>query len=91
MCAKELINKVKEIKELQQLIDEATTEMESLKDEVKAEMTAREVEEMDVDVFKIRWKSVVSNRFDSTAFKKTHADLYNQYNKASESKRFTIA
>ena len=91
MSTKDLTVKIRGIKELQRLIDEATTEMESLKDELKAEMNARSVDEMDVDVFKIRYKTVVSNRFDSISFKATHKELYNQYTKATESKRFTIA
>lgn len=87
----ELTEKVRNIKALQQLIDEATADMEALKDTVKAEMTNRKVDEMIVDVFKVRWKAVKSSRFDSGAFKSTHADLYNQYCKVTESRRFTVA
>jgi hypothetical protein len=32
--------------------------------EGREEMTAREVDEMIVDVFKVRWTKVISNRFD---------------------------
>jgi putative phage-type endonuclease len=39
---------------------------------------------------KISWKSVTSNRFDSTSFKKAYPDLYTQFAKPSESRRFTI-
>jgi len=44
-----------------------------------------------VDVFKIRWKVVKSSRFDTAAFKTTHAELYKQYLKEIESRRFTVA
>lgn len=91
MGTTELTSKVREIKEYQRIIEEATAEMESLKDEVKAEMTARNTDEIIIDVFKIRWQSVVSSRFDTTAFKTTHRELYEQYAKPTESKRFTIA
>lgn len=91
MSTTELTSKVREIKEYQRIIDEATAEMESLKDEVKAVMTAQNTDEIIVDVFKIRWKPVISSRFDSTSFKVTHKELYDQYTKATESKRFTIA
>lgn len=30
-------------------------------------------------------------RFDSVAFKKTHEELYKQYCKVTESRRFTVA
>lgn len=46
MSTTELSSKVKELKELQQLIEEATVEAEALKDQIKAEMTARSVDEM---------------------------------------------
>lgn len=41
-------------------------------------MTARDTSEIMLDMFKISWKEVVSNRFDSKAFKATHAELYSQ-------------
>lgn len=91
MSSNELTNKVKQIKELQQLIDEATAEMDGLKDSVKAEMTARNIDELAVDVFKVRWKPVQTFRFDLAAFKSTHVELYQQYAKSTESRRFVIA
>lgn len=91
MTNNELLTKVRELKGLQQMADELTAEIESLKDELKAEMTAEGKDEMTVDVFTLRYKSVTSSRFDSKAFKATHADLYNQYSKPTTSKRFTIS
>ena len=38
----------------------------------------------------VRWKSFITNRFDSKAFKKDHADLYSEYTLPSESRRFTV-
>jgi predicted phage-related endonuclease len=58
---------------------------------IKAEMNARGVDEIVVDVFKIRWKVVKSSRFDTAAFKATHAELYKQYTKETETRRFTVA
>ncbi len=87
----ELTSKIENIKTLQAMIDELTAEMEAVKDEVKAEMNAKGVDEMTVSCFKVRYKEVKSSRFDSTAFKKTHADLYEQYCKTTFSRRFSIA
>ena len=39
----------------------------------------------------VRWTSVLSNRFDTTAFKREHAELYKLYTKQTASKRFSIA
>ena len=90
MSQNELAAKIREIKSLQQLIDEANAEMETLKDEIKAHMTAEGTEEITVDLFKVRYQKVSSIRFDTTAFKKTHSDLYTQYSKPTTSSRFTI-
>ena len=54
-------------------------------------MTARGVAEMLVDVFKVRWTKVLSKRFDTAAFKATHAELYGQYVKEVETRRFSVA
>ena len=91
MSTKDLTEKVRSLKEPEALITEAQAEAESIKDELKAEMINRNTEEMMVDVFKIRYKRVMSNRFDTTAFKSTHRELYNQYIKQTESRRFTVA
>lgn len=91
MSTTEITTKIEDIKTLQRMIEDLTAEMESKKDEIKAEMTARNVEEMTVSCFKVRYTTVTTNRFDSTAFKKTHSDLYEQYTKPSTSKRFSIA
>ena len=87
MSTKDLTAKVRSLKELEALIAEA----ESIKDELKAEMINRNTEEMTVDVFKIRYKTVKSNRFDTNAFKSTHKELYSQYIKQTETRRFTVA
>lgn len=87
----DLLAKIRSLKELEKLISEAQEELDSIKDELKAEMTNRNTEELDVDIFKIRYKTVKSNRFDTTAFKITHKELYDQYVKQTESRRFTVA
>ena len=39
----------------------------------------------------VTWKTVTSRRFDSASFKLTHADLFNQYTKATTNRRLVIA
>lgn len=91
MSTVELTSKIENIKTLQRMIEELTAEMETAKDEVKREMETQGVDEMSVSCFKVRYKEVKSSRFDSTAFKQTHAELYAQYCKPTTSKRFSIA
>ncbi len=91
MSNSELTKKLYQIQELRRMSEELNTELETLTDEVKQVMTEQGVEEMTVDIFKVRYKTVVSSRFDSKAFKATHEELYNQYSKPTASKRFTIS
>ena len=79
----EIRNFENEIKQMQEVVD-------SLKDELKNEMTARGVDELDTGTFKMSYKEVVSNRFDSKSFQKDNEVIYKAYLKESVSKRFTI-
>lgn len=91
MTKSEIAEKVRSIRELQALIEEAQAEADSLKDEIKAEMDEQGTDELIVDMFKVRYTTVTSSRFDSAAFKRTHADLYGQYTNQTTSCRFSIA
>lgn len=92
MCTtNELINKIKEVKELKQIIKEAEKELETLENEIKAEMELKNTEIMEVGIYTIRWTSVLTNRFDSTAFKQVMPEIYKMYLKQTPSRRFTIS
>lgn len=91
MSTKDLTGRVKELKELKMMVEELEAEISTIEDEIKAEMTARETNEIILDMFKISWKEVVSNRFDSKSFKATHGELYSQYTKQTTAKRFLVA
>ena len=54
-------------------------------------MEAKQVEEMKAGSFVIRWKTILSSRLDGKALRAALPEIYNQYCKASESRRFTIA
>jgi predicted phage-related endonuclease len=86
-----IVSKIEQIKELEALIKEAEAEAEALKDEIKEEMMERNTEEMPVGKYIVRWTDVLSNRFDSTAFKKVMPELYKAYTKQTASRRFTIS
>ena len=91
MSAKELTKKIESLRDLESLIEEAQAEAETLRDEIKSEMMLRDVEEMTIGQYIIRWTSVLSNRFDTTGFKKAYGDLYKSYTKQIASRRFTIS
>ncbi len=90
MSNNEMVNKIRELKELQSLIEEATAEAEAIRDTLKAHMTEAGVSELNIDVYKLRYTSVTSSRFDSKAFKANYSELYSMYCKPSTSMRFTV-
>lgn len=91
MSTIDITTKIEELKALEELIAEAKAEAEALTDTIKAEMLARDTEELEAGQYIIRWTSVLSQRFDTTAFKKVMPDLYKEYTKQVSSRRFSIA
>ena len=91
MSTTEITSKIEALQELEALIEEAKAEAESLRDEIKAEMLKRDTEELTAGQFIVRWTSVLSNRFDSTSFKKVMPDVYKAYTKQVASRRFSIS
>jgi predicted phage-related endonuclease len=92
MANNELIKKVEEIKELEELLEEVKANIEDLKDVLKAEMLKQGTEEMDLDGrYIVRWTSQLASRFDTKRFKEEYKDLYLSFTKEVSSKRFSIA
>ena len=91
MSTVEITSKIDALKDLELLIEEAKAEAEALRDEIKAEMLSRNTEEMEAGQYIVRWTSVLTQRFDSTAFKKVMPDVYKEYTKQVSSRRFSIA
>ena len=90
MSKYELLAKVELLNKYEAMMEELRAEADSVRNSIKAEMEAREVEELVAGQYIIRWTSVLSNRFDSTAFKKVLPEVYKAYTKQVASRRFTI-
>ena len=90
MSTIELSTIIEKLKEWEAIQAEAAAEVESLKDQVKAEMNARGVEELKAGQYIARFTTVLSSRFDTTVFKREHAEMYRQYTKQTTSRRFSI-
>lgn len=91
MSTVEITSKIEQLKELEELIEEAKAEADKLRDEIKAEMQNRNTEELQVGKYIVRWTSVLSNRFDTTAFKRVMPEVYKAYTKQVASRKFTIS
>ena len=91
MSTIEITTKIEALRDLESLIEEAKAEAETLRDEIKAEMLNRDTEELTAGQYIVRYTTVLSNRFDSTAFKKVMPDVYKAYTKQTSSRRFSIS
>lgn len=91
MSTNDLVIKVEQLKELENLLEEVKVEAEAIRDEIKQEMMARDTEELEAGQYIVRWTSILSNRFDTTAFKKVMPDVYKAYTKQISSRRFSIS
>ena len=91
MSVNEIESRIAKMQEWEALAEEARAEAEALRDSIKAEMLERDTEELEAGKYIVRWTSVLSNRFDSTAFKKQHSELYKSFTKQVASKRFSVA
>lgn len=88
------INQVlSELKEYSRMKKELEEEITKLQDECKEYMTANELSELFNEDKSIvaRYMEVISNRFDTTAFKKSEwSELYTEFTKKVTSMRFTL-
>lgn len=91
MSQKEIITKIETIRELEELIAEANAQAESLRDEIKQQMLAADTETLEAGAYIVRWTSVLTQRFDTTGFKKAHSELYKSFIKQTASRRFSIS
>lgn len=91
MTERMIENRVKKLSTLESQIAELQEQAEAIKAELKADLEEKGVQELKTKNFLIRWKEIVSNRLDGKALKEALPEIYNQYCRASASRRFTIA
>lgn len=86
----EINNTLKELAEYTRMQEELTAQIDDLKDELKEYMTNENLDELlGENGEHVVWRKVISNRFDSTAFKKSEwGELYKEFIKPSETKPF---
>ena len=88
MSNHELECKIRELRQLLSLIEEAEAEAETIKDSIKAFMG--DSEELHAGEYKVTWKPVKSTRIDSVAFRKALPDVAQLFTRETISRRFCI-
>ncbi|RZT02107.1 hypothetical protein [Cuneatibacter caecimuris] len=90
MTDRMILNRVKKLKELEEQKKEIESQIDALKADIQQDMEEKGLEEQKAGDFLVRFTRVLSNRFDSRAFREEHSRLYSQYLKQTESRRFSI-
>jgi len=91
MGSRALENRIKRLQAIEAQQKELEQQAEAIKAEIKKEMEAPGADELHTGNFIIRWKTIISNKFDNKRFQADNKALYDQYLKPTESRRFTIA
>jgi predicted phage-related endonuclease len=89
MSIHELESKIRELRQLQALIDEAQAEAETIRDAIKAHMG--ESEELRAGEYHITWRPVKSSRIDTAALRKALPDVAQAFTKETTTRRFVVA
>lgn len=89
MSEMELTAKIKDLREMQRMAEEAAALAEAIKDEIKAIMGASG--ELCAGEYKITWKPVKTYRFDIAAFRKAIPELAAAFTKENTTRRFVVA
>ena len=91
MSINEMDGKIQELRELRRMADELATEIDTIQDAIKAEMTAAGVDTLTGSDWKATWKPITSSRIDTAALKKALPDLAQQFTKTTIVRRFCVA
>ena len=91
MSKNEMISLIETMNNYEDLAAKAKEKANAIRDAIKEEMARQETEELIAGSYIIRYTSVISNRFDSTTFKRLYADLYKDFTKPVSSRRFTVS
>ena len=89
MSTNELEMKIRELRQLQQLIEEAQAEAEGIKDAIKAHMGASE--ELRAGEYKVTWKPVTASRLDAAALRAALPEVAARFTRTSMTRRFVVA
>ena len=80
-----------ELAKYSRMLDETNAIIDGLKDEIKLYMINNNLDTISGEEHKATYKTVTSNRIDTSALKKELPDIATRYTKTTESKRFTFA
>ena len=75
MSKNEIVSMIETMNNYDELASKAKAKADAIRDALKEEMLRLETEELNAGAYIVRYTSVISNRFDSTTFKRLYADV----------------
>lgn len=91
MSKNEIVSLIETMNNYDELASKARAKADTIREALKGEMLRLGAEELTAGAYIVRYTSVISNRFDSTTFKRLYADLYKDFTKPISSRRFTVS
>ncbi|MEE0179162.1 MAG: hypothetical protein U0I25_05340 [Oscillospiraceae bacterium] len=91
MSKNEIVSLIETMNNYDELAGKAKAKADAIREALKGEMLRLGAEELTAGAYIVRYTSVISNRFDSTTFKRLYADLYKDFTKPISSRRFTVS
>ena len=91
MTTKEITALIETMNNYDDLAAKAKAKADAIRASLKEEMLRLDTEELTAGAYILRYTSIISNRFDSTTFKRLYADLYRDFTKPVSSRRFTVS
>ena len=91
MSKNEMISLIETMNNYDDLATKAKAKADAIREAIKEEMVSQNTEELSAGAYIVRYTSIISNRFDSTPFKRLYADLYKDFTKPVSSRRFSVS
>ena len=93
MSKNEMITMIETMNNYDELASKAKAkaDADAIREAIKEEMVRQNTEELVAGAYIVRFTNVISNRFDSTTFKRLYADLYKDFTKPVSSRRFSVS
>ena len=91
MTKTEIVNLIETMNNYDDLASKVKAKADAIRDLLKEEMLRLDTEELAAGAYILRYTNIISNRFDSTTFKKLYAELYKDFTKPVSSRRFSVS
>ena len=79
MSKNEIVSMIETMNNYDELASKAKAKADAIRDALKEEMLRLDTEELNAGAYILRYTNIISNRFDTTTFKRLYADLYILY------------